>query len=1027
MIYLDQITVNVALSNVIGIQIIIIECGIYAVATEVNRSLFREVFGVYSMATKFPYKALSACIFLAMGVNAKDNEPESKDKKEQDVEVIEVKGVRLADLKARGMERDNDAYSSVVATDDLGNFVDQNVAESLRRLPGVTLERNEGEGTHVAIRGLGPNFVSVSMNGSELAGAGDDRKVGLDGITGDSLGAIEVFKTLTPEMNLNSIGGLVNVKAISAYDKGKDSFKLKLQNSYQNLSQQHSPKFTFDGTSLLLDDTIGIGYSAGIENRKTHVEEFRQHDTAAMTFRQTDVGYVDGSVTSVTPFGATIIAPSQFEKRLEDAERERATANINLEFRPTDLSQYYIRANYSSYADNDIALREKFDFADADPIGGGETAYVNGTTKEFLVTDIDLQNQYFIQEGDNVTTTVSIGGKNLLGEATTIDYEYAFSESVSEIKDGRRAQFRERDLIVLGQGLRDHINARVVSPEEAASISGLDAAVFVGGNNADVQGDVSQLSNFDLDNIFLEDSERTDEIENFKLNIKQEFDSEFVNYVKVGGTSSSRTHKRGKDRWSFIPADGDCNENAACIAMQTSTLDDYINEIPSTGNFSYPLPIRSEVENITALGTDLAYSATAGGTTFESTRDDYSISEDAYAIYAMTELQLADDMSLITGVRYVHTEFSSTGYLSINNDKFNFGGDNSLDINVALPDAKITYSEYYPSAHLRYEPTEQVLIRGSIWTSYTRPSFNQARAFAQLDSRIVLCDPHDLTNCNDNPGDLGSPNAIELQGYVLGSENALKVGNPNLVAMSSTNFDSSISWYPTKDLFLEASIFYKNIDNFIYDAVGIKDRINNLPLSLPVDHISAFAIPQDLVLNDINITLNGDKASVMGIELSYNQFFESGFFIQSNTTFLDSEAQVDEKIRAEKMKMPSQADITANLAIGWENKGFSARVIGNYRSEILDAISACPSDADLSDPTECRAWGDRYIDAISTVDFKVKYDISKNLSMYFDAINLTEEVDLRYIEGNEMSGGNVAFKHEFYGSSYQLGLTYKFY
>ncbi len=980
------------------------------------------------MAKTIPYKALSACVLLALGAQAQESEPEKKkNKEEKDIEIISVQGVRLADQKARGIERAGDAFSSVVATDDLGNFVDQNVAESLRRLPGVTLERNEGEGTHVAIRGLGSNFVAVSMNGAEMAGAGDDRNVGLDGITGDSLGAIEVFKTLTPEMNLNSIGGMVNVKAISAFDKGKSTFKVKLQNFYQELSQQNSPKFTFDGTQLLLNDKVGIGYSAGVENRKTHVEEFRQHDTLSMPFLQSDLGYEDDSVTSLTPYGDKILAPSQYEKRLEDAERERVTANINLELRPSDLHSFYLRANYSRYADNDIALREKFDFADADALGGGEIAWVNGSTKEFIVTDIDLQNQYFIQEGDNVTKTYSVGGKHLLGDATTLDYEYALSRSESEIQDGRRAQFRERDLIVLGQGLRDHINAKVLSADEAAQISGLNAAVFDGANNTDASGDANSLANFDLDNIFLEDSTRLDEIETIQLNLKQDFDSNFINYIKVGGTTSSRVHERGKDRWSFIPSDGDCNGNQACIEMQTSNLADYANEIPETGNFSYPLPTRDAVETITALGADLAYSATGGGTTFESTRDDYTINEDAYALYAMTELQLNDEMSLITGVRYVHTEFSSTGYLSINNDKFNFGGDQSLDINLALPDAKITYSEYYPSAHLRYEPTEDILIRSSIWTSYTRPTFNQARAFAKLDSRIVLCNPHELTNCADDPGDIGSPNAIELQGYILGSENALKVGNPNLVAMSSTNFDTSFGWYPSKDLFFEAAIFYKSIDNFIYDAIGIKDSIANLPLTLPIDHVSAFAIPQDLILNDINITLNGETATVMGLELSYNQFFESGFFIQSNTTLLDSEAQVDTKIRAAKVKMPSQADLTANLAIGWESDDFSVRVIGNYRSEILDAIAACPEGADMNDPVACKAWGDRYIDATTTVDFKVKYDLSKNLSMYFDAINLTEEVDLRYLEGNEMSGGNVAFKHEFYGASYQLGMTYKFF
>ncbi len=93
---------------------------------------------------------------------------------DSDIEIVEVKGVKQADLKARDLERMKNGFSSVISTDDLGNFVDQNVAESLRRLPGVTLQRSEGEGKFVTVRGLGPGFVSVNMNGSQMSGAGEE-------------------------------------------------------------------------------------------------------------------------------------------------------------------------------------------------------------------------------------------------------------------------------------------------------------------------------------------------------------------------------------------------------------------------------------------------------------------------------------------------------------------------------------------------------------------------------------------------------------------------------------------------------------------------------------------------------------------------------------------------------------------------------------------------------------------------------------------------------------------------------------
>ena len=93
---------------------------------------------------------------------------------QQDLEIIQVKGVKTADLKARDLERMKDGFSSVISTDELGNFVDQNVAESLRRLPGVTLQRSEGEGKFVAVRGLGPSFVTVNMNGAEITLTGKE-------------------------------------------------------------------------------------------------------------------------------------------------------------------------------------------------------------------------------------------------------------------------------------------------------------------------------------------------------------------------------------------------------------------------------------------------------------------------------------------------------------------------------------------------------------------------------------------------------------------------------------------------------------------------------------------------------------------------------------------------------------------------------------------------------------------------------------------------------------------------------------
>ncbi|AIG00467.1 TonB-dependent receptor [Alteromonas australica] len=950
-----------------------------------------------------------------------ENTTQPQEGDEQDIEIVEVKGVKQADLKARDLERMKDGFSSVISTDDLGNFVDQNVAESLRRLPGVTLQRSEGEGKFVTVRGLGPSFVSVNMNGAQMSGAGEERKVGLDALPADLLGTIEVLKTLTPDQNLNSIGGTVNVKAISAFDRGKNTLKIRAQDAYSQKRGAHSPKFSLDGTQFFLDDTFGIGFAISHEERKTLIDETRHHSTNEMKFYKADLGKTDDEIAA----GDEILAPAQLEYRREVAGRTRQAAALNLEYKPNADSYYYAKGTYTQFEDDDLAQREFYDFQDAGSVGNSEIVYVNSQTKEFILSDIDVFHQHFIQESENKTTTFSLGGENRIAERFVLDYEFAQSRSEEDSSGDRRVQFRERDLIVYGQGSRDTISAKIMSAEDAAEIAGLtyDPSNSIFGTSG--SGNGFELSNYQFDNLFLEDGKRTDEIKTVNLNLRTDIFNDYLNYIKVGAEVTERDHVRDKDRWSFDPNPNDCNDDAACIAAVNSTLADYDSSIPSDSNFQLPFESRATVDQIVDATRQTVVPATNGEVSIESTKGDYAIVEDTKAVYAMAEFPIGLDATLITGVRWTETEFSSTGFMSLENDDFEFNGAGAgaLDIAIPLPEAAIKYSEFFPSAHIKWEPSEDILVRGAIWTSFTRPSFKQARAYAIFDSDIELCPPG-TDDCDDSQG---GASLQQLSQYVLGSDNALDVGNPNLLAMTSVNYDASVGWYPSENLFLEAAVFYKDIENFIVDVNGIGMSIADLPLTLPVNQVTEFVIPQDLYLNEINVTVNGESAKVYGVELSYNQYFDNGFFLQSNATLLNSEAVLDESIRQGKVALPDQADTTFNLVFGWESQTFSARLIGNIRSDVLEQIGSCPVTADINDPKGCKVWGDQYQADVKSLDFKLQYDVTDKVQVYFDAINLTEEADLRYFQGNALSGGNILYQKEEYGRSYQLGVNVKFY
>ncbi len=997
-----------------------------------------------AIAVNYPIQAISA---------------EAEQENDEQTEVIEVRGVQYSDQKARLIERDKKQFSSVVSTDDLGNFVDQNVAESLRRMPGITLQRSEGEGKFVTVRGLGPEFVSVNMNGSQMAGMGDDRKIGLDSLAGDALGSIEVIKTLTPDMDLNSIGGVVNVKAISAYDRGKNTLKLKAQDSYSELREAHSPKFTIDGTQFLLDKTVGLGFVLSSESRSSVVNEQRHHSSNDMEFYQQNFAqpiYDEAGEEIEQDFSGNpeIIAPQEFELRQEQADRDRFTAALNVEYRPNDANQFYVRGNYVEYTDEDVAYREFYRFQGGGA-GDGEILFVDDQTHEFIVSDADLQHQFFIQTSTKETTTFNFGGKHLVGDAWTIDYDFTTSKAVEDATGDRRVQFRERDLILYGRGSEDAIDARVISEQEVlqyrpdievinpnfenGDIYGFGLSSSGTSTNNRTGGNINDPANLEFDNVFLEGSTRTDEIKTFKFNAQYDFlDSDWFYYVKAGFSLSDRDHVTDKNRWSYIPETDFCNEadqwcrdainaNHENIALPKQDGGfGFDLEFPKNGDFQYPFVSRDALNYLIDSIEYTKEVATEGDEGYVSLSNDYVLSEDTQEAYVMGEMELADRLTLITGVRYVETEYASTGYMTIRNDRFSFDG-NTIDVFQPLPEASINYSEFFPSAHLRYEPTDNILIRGAIWSSYTRPSFKQSRSYAKFDSRLQLCAPGNPTDCSDDPDDFDNFSALDLEEYTLGPENTMQIGNPNLIPMTATNYDASISWYHSEDLFMEAAVFYKDIKNFIVDVRGINRSFDELPLTLPVNQVTEFIIPQDLTLTNVNITLNGDNAKVYGMELSYNQFFDSGFFVQSNATVQTSEASLDPSIRKSKIALPDQADMTANLTLGWENDDFNVRIIGNYRSDILEQVGSCPDSVESTDIENCKVWSDQYQSGLKTLDFKTKYDFGGGLSMYFDAINLTDNVDLRYFEGDAMSGGRVLYQREEYGRTIQVGVNYKFY
>ena len=952
---------------------------------------------------RFWFSTIAAA--LAATANAQEFNPDAP---------LIVIGVRSAEKNARIIESNKENLSSIIARDDFGNFVDQNIAESLRRLPGVVLQRDEGEGRFVTVRGLGPEFVTLNINGFESATADlDNRAFSLDLLTPDTLNAIEIYKTLTPDMNLNAMGGMVNVKNVSAFERNRDSLQFRLQSNYQEDRGEISPKFSLNGTRLLLKESLGIGFTLSYEERLTQVDEIRHHESQNPMFRQQDIPNTRGP---------TIIAPRQLENRQEIADRQRIGASLNLEYKARETQQFFFKLNHNQLTDEDTALREFFDFQDA---GNGDTAYVNSSDNTFVVSDIDVFHQYFVQETSTTVSSLALGAEHLFANALTLDYAYAHSAAEFDSPNRQRVQFRERDLVVMGRGGADFIHAEIIRPERGAELGGFNLSDY---NDNAIGGNANTLSNFQYDNLFLEDSLRSDTLNNLSANLRYDFhDIKLLDYIKTGLNAQMRKRERDKNRASFNPTAGlaGCNENAECLANADSNWLDYPRQPTNSPNFTFPFITREAFQRIVASTQGTANAALGNEISVDSTKDDYSIDEDTYAAYFMTKFGLLDNLRLMMGLRYEYTQFSSSGFFSIENDDFTFNGSNTLDIAVPMQPVQQSYGNFFPSLHLNWQASDSVLYRAALWTSYSRPAFNQAVAQATIDEDIELCVPGTRENNIPGTGDCDdSDQGGNLAEYELARNTRIQLGNPNLSPITATHFDLSLSWYESDELFMQFSFFYKAIQDFIVNVAGDTLAIGELPVSLPTNQVTQFTIPENIVFNNVEYATNGDTAHVLGLELSYVQYFRPGFFVQSNATLINSEAQFDNSLRAEATSLPGQADISANLVLGWENNTFSASLINHYQSEVLERIGACPAAANPNNATECLTWADRYQAAIFTVDAKLRYTFSPSLSIYLDILNLSKQQDRRYFTGNQQSGGELLYQLETYGRSAQLGITF---
>ncbi|TPE60226.1 hypothetical protein FJQ54_12445 [Sandaracinobacter neustonicus] len=339
-----------------------------------------------------------------------------------DIETILVVGQQANMLSSISRQRAADTVVTVLTKDAMGQFPDQNVAESLRRAPGINVLNDQGEGRFVAVRGLDPNLNSTSINGARVpATGGEDRMVALDVIPSELIESIEIKKTLTPDMDGDTIGGSIEINTTSAFDRKKDFVTLSAEGSYNQLSEEWSPKFGANFAKLITED---FGISGGFSWNK---RKFSTDNIEAADWATTKDGY---------DYAKTI------EYRDYDVQRERWGGNLSIDWRPADNTTLYVRGLYSKFDDTELRTRLVFKPTPA-PISATDTGFTFESAAG-SAGRMEIRRDLKDRREWQTTTSIVAGGRTDVGP-WTLDYSGSWSRAEQK-EDGSidPIRFRQR-------------------------------------------------------------------------------------------------------------------------------------------------------------------------------------------------------------------------------------------------------------------------------------------------------------------------------------------------------------------------------------------------------------------------------------------------------------------------------------------------------------------------------------------------------------------------------------------------------
>jgi len=859
-------------------------------------------------------------------------------------EEVVITAMMRGQTAAISQQINSNTIVNVVSKEKIMELPDQNAAETVGRLPGVSLVRDGGEGTKVTLRGMAPRFNNITIDGEKIPSTSDqDRSVDLSMFSTDALAGIEYYKALLPDMDGDAIGGMINFTSRTA--SGGFHGNVRMQTGYNHLSKglgQYKGSAFFE--NRFFDDKLGIIIGGGIQKADRSSEGYTG-DYVTESGKDAD----DNTIFTVSKLNVT-------DKR---EIRYRYNANTTIDLR-LENGAIQFSSNFGQTNREEIRRRRRY--------------RVDASYQEH-----DIR----VRHSDNLVLSNRLSGQYRLFDLLELDWAGSYSLSRNKRPFVSTMRFRE-------------LGAFNTSPELT-----YEDIINSAKNNLDATW---------LKDVYFDTYDVKDDNYSLQVNAQLPFilGNQVNGYVKAGGKYRHKQRVNDINRiWTQhfvgkeIIGDGrqqpewEINYVEEWVLMSNFRGDYYAEDFarffdepfylgPGPGEVNGPHLDEEKVEAFRQEYADYYVP--------DPSKDlsDYEAGENITAGYGMAGLTLFSRIDLIVGARYERTQNS---YRSV------FGSpkvdeDGNIENTTGLEDTvgNRVLDQWLPMVHLKFDLFDWANLRLAATKSLNRPNF-----FSLV--------PWETVNWG---------------------ESYAERGEPNLEHMSAWNYDAILSFFGKFGLFSIGG-FYKEVENIDYTLSSRifdpEDPIYGLYLTRPVNAEGVSTILGFEVDMQSNFRFLPSPFNGIVISANYTHLQSETLFPISIIETMDSfpyTSTVRDTVRSGSM--PGQVDNLINLSLGYERKGFSARVSMIYQGESLFV----DEEADMG--RLARSIGttpekDNYVGSTIRWDFVLKQKIKNHFQLFLYVNNFTNVQELTFLAG---SVNRLLTSNFMYGMTVDVGLTYKF-